>query len=449
MIITMPQKVKRIIETLKEAGYEAYVVGGCVRDSILDRNPDDWDITTSALPMQVKALFPVTIDTGLKHGTVTVLMDKETFEVTTYRLDGEYEDGRHPKEVTFTPSLEEDLKRRDFTINAMAYNDDAGLVDLFDGMGDIKRKVIRAVGEPDKRFEEDALRVMRAVRFSAQLGYDIEEGTSEAIKRHAENLKKISVERIQVELTKLLTSAHPDYILKAYELGITKEFLPEFDKAMATPQNNPHHCFNVGEHTIETLKNVRADRILRLTMLLHDLSKPETKTTDEEGIDHFYGHQQKGAKAASEILRRLRFDNDTIKNVSRLVEFHDYGLNVVPTAAIVRRAINKIGEDLFPLFLEVRRADILGQSMYQREEKEKLLTSWITIYDRIIEEGQCVSLKTLAIDGKEVLALYPDIKGPMIGKVLSELLDKVLEDPTSNNRDSLIEMLKEIVDEKG
>ncbi|MBR5945225.1 MAG: CCA tRNA nucleotidyltransferase [Lachnospiraceae bacterium] len=449
MIITMPQKVKRIIETLKEAGYEAYVVGGCVRDSFLGRNPDDWDITTSALPMQVKALFPVTIDTGLQHGTVTILMDKETFEVTTYRLDGEYEDGRHPKDVTFTPSLEEDLKRRDFTINAMAYNDEAGLVDLFDGMGDIDRKLIRAVGDPDKRFEEDALRVMRAVRFSAQLGYNIETNTSEAIKRHAENLKKISVERIQVELTKLLTSDNPDYIRKAYELGITKEFLPELDEAMETSQNNPHHCFNVGDHTIETLRNVRADKILRLTMLFHDLGKPETKTTDEKGIDHFYGHQKIGAEKAGKILRRLRFDNDTIKNVSRLVEFHDYGLSVEPTPAVVRRAINKIGEDLFPLFLEVRRADMLGQSMYMREEKEKLLTSWITIYDRIIKESQCVSLKTLALDGKDVIALYPDIKGPVIGKVLSELLDKVLDDPSCNNRETLINLLKEIVDEKG
>jgi len=449
MTITMPSKVKRIIETLEEAGYEAYVVGGCVRDSILNRNPDDWDITTSALPMEVKALFPVTIDTGLQHGTVTILMDKETFEVTTYRLDGEYEDGRHPKDVTFTPSLEEDLKRRDFTINAMAYNETKGLVDLFDGMGDIERKIIRAVGEPDKRFEEDALRVMRAVRFSAQLGYEIEDETAMAIKRHAVSLSRISAERIQVELTKLLTSDNPDYIRKAYDLGITKEILPEFDVAMETPQNNPHHCYNVGEHTIETLKNIRADKVLRFTMLFHDISKPEAKTTDENGVDHFYGHQKLGAKKAHEVLRRLRFDNDTISDVCKLVEYHDYGLKVKPTPAIVRRGINKIGEELFPLFLEVRKADMLGQGTYQREEKEELLREWKETYEEVISKKQCVSLKELKVGGRDIMAISKDIKGPIIGEVLDELLDKVLEDPDLNEPETLIKIAKEIISRKG
>ncbi|MBE5856962.1 MAG: CCA tRNA nucleotidyltransferase [Lachnospiraceae bacterium] len=444
MTLNMPPKVKRIIETLEEAGYEAYVVGGCVRDSILNRTPDDWDITTSALPAEVKSLFHATIDTGLQHGTVSVLMDKETFEITTYRVDGEYEDGRHPKEVTFTPSLEEDLKRRDFTINAMAYNDKKGLVDLFDGIGDIERKVIRAVGEPDKRFEEDALRVMRAVRFSAQLGYEIEAKTADAIKRHAANLKKVSAERIQVELTKLLVSDHPDYIKKAYELGITKIILPEFDTAMETGQNNPHHCYSVGEHTLETLRNIRSDKVLRLTMLFHDLSKPDVKTTDEEGIDHFRGHQQHGAEKAREVLRRLRFDNDTIRDVSKLVEFHDYGLNVKPTQAIVRRAINKIGEDLFPLFLEVRRADMMGQSNYQREEKEEQLNSWKRFYDKIVKEGQCVSLKTLDISGRDIIALKPEIKGPQIGEILNVLLNEVLENPDLNRKELLLERAKEL-----
>lgn len=444
MTLNMPPKVKRIIETLEEAGYEAYVVGGCVRDSILNRTPDDWDITTSALPAEVKSLFHATIDTGLQHGTVSVLMDKETFEVTTYRIDGEYEDGRHPKEVTFTPSLEEDLKRRDFTINAMAYNDKVGLVDLFDGMGDITRRIIRAVGDPDKRFEEDALRVMRAVRFSAQLGYEIEDKTAEAIVRHAENLKKVSAERIQVELIKLLVSDHPDYIKKAYDLGITKIILPEFNKAMDSDQNNPHHRFSVGEHTIETLKHVRADKILRLTMLFHDLSKPDVKTTDENGIDHFWGHQKHGAEKAREVLKRLRFDNDTIRDVGKLVEFHDYGLDVTPTETIVRRAINKIGEGLFPLFLEVRRADMRGQSDYQREEKEEQLNSWNRIYDKIVREGQCVSLKTLDITGRDIMALKPDIKGPQIGETLNALLNEVLENPDLNKKELLLERAKEL-----
>lgn len=445
MTITLPPKVNRIIETLEAAGYEAYVVGGCVRDSILGREPDDWDVTTSALPMEVKALFPITIDTGLQHGTVSILMDKETFEVTTYRVDGEYEDGRHPTEVTFTPSLEEDLKRRDFTINAMAYNEKRGLVDLFDGMCDIDRRIIRAVGEPDRRFEEDALRVMRAVRFSAQLGYNIEDKTAEAIRRHAANLEKISAERIQTELVKLIVSAHPDYIKKAYELGITKVIMPEFDRMMETEQHNPHHCYSVGEHTVVTLKNVRSDRYLRLTMLLHDISKPEVKTTDKDGVDHFKGHQQAGALKAKEILKRLRFDNDTIKAVSRLVESHDYGIGVTPTDKIVRRAINRIGEDLFPLFLEVRRADMMGQSDYMRREKEEALEAWEDTYKAIIQTSQCVSLRTLAITGNDIMSLHESVKGPLVGEILKKLLDMVLDNPELNTRETLLEKAKELI----
>ena len=226
MKLTIPEKAEKILRKLEANGYEAYVVGGCVRDSILGRRPDDWDITTSARPEQVKALFARTVDTGLKHGTVTVLMDKEGFEVTTYRLDGDYEDGRHPKEVSFTASLKEDLKRRDFTINAMAYHPDRGLVDLFRGMDDMADKVIRCVGDPLERFQEDALRILRAVRFSAQLGFSIEEKTRRGIEKLAPNLKLVSAERIQTELVKLLVSPHPDYLRTAYETGITRQFLP-------------------------------------------------------------------------------------------------------------------------------------------------------------------------------------------------------------------------------
>ena len=273
MILEIPKNAETILHILEKAGYEAYVVGGCVRDSILGRSPDDWDITTSAKPEQVKALFHRTVDTGLQHGTVTVLMEKEGYEVTTYRVDGEYEDGRHPKEVTFTASLKEDLKRRDFTINAMAYNPSSGLVDLFGGLEDIERKIIRCVGDPLERFTEDALRIMRAVRFSAQLGFAIEEETRKALKVLAPNLKHVSAERIQVELVKLLMSPHPDYLRVAYEAGITAEFLPEFDACMTTSQNTPHHCYTVGEHILHSLCHVRADKVLRITMLLHDIGK--------------------------------------------------------------------------------------------------------------------------------------------------------------------------------
>ncbi len=255
--IALPEAVRDIIHTLQGAGYEAWAVGGCVRDSILGRVPDDWDITTSARPEQVKALFKKTVDTGIQHGTVTVLWHREGYEVTTYRIDGEYEDSRHPKEVQFTASLREDLRRRDFTINAMAYNEEAGLVDIFGGIGDIRAKKIRCVGDPMERFSEDALRMMRAVRFSAQLGYEIEAETEAAICRLSHTLEKISAERIRTELVKLLVSPHPELIRACWRTGMTAVFLPEFDRMMETAQNNRHHCYCVGEHTIRAMELLR------------------------------------------------------------------------------------------------------------------------------------------------------------------------------------------------
>src|SRR5699024_4933972 len=289
------------------------------------------------------------------------------YEVTTYRIDGEYEDGRHPKEVAFTASLEEDLKRRDFTINAMAYHPDRGLVDLFRGMDDMRAEIIRCVGNPLERFGEDALRILRAVRFSAQLGFSIEEETKKGIEELAPNLKLVSAERIQTELVKLLVSPHPDYFLTAYETGITRQFLPEFDACMETGQNTPHHCLSVGLHTLQSLLNIRPDKVLRLTMLLHDIGKPAVKKTDENGRDHFKMHGPAGEKMASAILRRLKFDNDTISKVCRLIRWHDD--RPAPDMCSVRRAVNRIGEDIFPLYLEVQRADMLAQSTYKREEK--------------------------------------------------------------------------------
>ena len=351
MPIQLPEDVKSILHILQDAGYEAYAVGGCIRDSLLGRTPDDWDITTSARPEETKALFEKTIDTGIQHGTVTVMRHGRGYEVTTYRVDGEYEDGRHPKEVTFTASLEEDLKRRDFTVNAMAYNEEDGLVDLFGGRQDLERKIIRCVGEANERFEEDALRIMRAVRFSAQLGFTIEERTKEAIRGHADRLRQVSAERIQMELTKLVTSPNPDFLRIAWETGITAVVLPEFDRLMEQPQNNPHHCFSVGEHTLHAMRAVRPDKCLRLAMLLHDVAKPLCLTTDEAGIDHFHGHAQKGERIAAQILKRLRYDNHTTELVSRLVKWHDAAIE--PEKKAVRRAASRMGKDLFPLILEV------------------------------------------------------------------------------------------------
>lgn len=441
--IKMPGKVNKIIGVLQEAGFEAYAVGGCIRDSLLGRTPNDWDITTSAKPMEVKALFSHTIDTGIQHGTVTILLDREGFEVTTYRIDGEYEDGRHPKEVSFTGSLEEDLKRRDFTINALAYNETAGLIDIFEGQRDLKDGIIRCVGNAEERFTEDALRMLRAIRFSAQLGYRIEENTLAAIHKLAGNLEKISAERIQTELLKLMVSPHPDYLRTAYECGVTKVFFPEFDLAMETPQNHPHHCYNVGEHILHSLIEVPADKVLRLTMLLHDIAKPQCLTVDEKGITHFHGHEEMGAEMSRVILRRLRMDNDTTDKVCRLVRFHDYGNGVAPDRRIVRRAVNKIGEDLFDDFILAKKADLLAQSMYLREEKLSNLAAWDACYREIREAEECVSLRTLAVNGRDLIAagLQP---GRELGDILKQLLDEVLETPEKNEKDYLISRAKEL-----
>ncbi|MDE5893320.1 MAG: CCA tRNA nucleotidyltransferase [Acetatifactor sp.] len=443
MVINLPEKVKYIINTITEAGYEAYAVGGCIRDSILGREPNDWDITTSARPEQVKGLFRRTIDTGIAHGTVTVMLDKEGFEVTTYRIDGEYEDHRHPKEVIFTSQLVEDLRRRDFTINAMAYNETAGLVDAFNGMEDIKQKVIRCVGCARDRFTEDALRILRAIRFSAQLGYTIEEETAQAIRELAPSLFTISAERIQTELVKLLVSPHPDYLRQAYDMHVTAVILPELDQCMRTSQNHPHHCYTVGEHILHSLEHVPPQKELRLAMLLHDIGKPKTMEVDRKGTTHFYGHPSVSAKMAEQILRRLKFDNDTIVTVCRLVEFHDYGNNVKPAPATVRRAVNRMGEEIFPGFLLVKRADIMAQSDYQRSEKLELVDAWEKEYQDILAKKQCVSLKTLAVSGRDLIAAGMS-PGREMGELLQQMLMHVLDVPEDNSREKLFEIFLKV-----
>ena len=439
MKIQLPEKVNMIIDRLQEHGYEAYAVGGCVRDSILGRVPDDWDITTSATPLETKALFQRTFDTGIEHGTITVLIDKDAFEVTTYRVDGEYEDNRHPKEVTFTRCLKEDLLRRDFTINAMAYNESEGLVDIFGGIQDLQDGVIRCVGNAEERFGEDALRILRAVRFAAQLGFDIEEETRKGIIKLAPTLANISAERVQVELIKLLISPKTDLLRTAYELGITKVILPELDEMMATTQENIHHMYTVGEHTLKAIKMIRADKVLRLTMLLHDIAKPQMKTMDESGQAHFKMHDVKGVEMAKMILRRLKFDNDTIGKVTKLVRYHDYRIPAEPQK--VRRAMNKIGEELFPLYLEVRKADTLAQSEYLREEKLQNIVEVEVCYQGILERKECVSLKNLAVSGNDLIAngMKP---GKEMGVVLNTLLERVIEEPEWNSKEKLLELAK-------
>lgn len=434
MVIQLPEHVTYIIDTLESAGYEAYAVGGCVRDTLLGRVPGDWDITTSATPEQVKAQFKRTIDTGIAHGTVTVMLDKCGYEVTTYRIDGEYEDARHPKEVVYTDNLLEDLKRRDFTINAMAYNKTKGLVDVFDGIGDLARGIIRCVGEPEERFGEDALRMIRAVRFAAQLGFSVDTATKDAIALLAPTLKQVSAERIQVELVKLLTSENPQEVRTMYETGISKVILPEWDAMMETPQNNPHHCYNVGEHTIAALNHTGADKVLRLSAFLHDIAKPCCRTTDDNGIDHFYGHPEAGAVKAKEVLRRLKFDNATIDAVKTLIWGHD--VNPALTDKSVRRAVRKIGLSCYPMIFELKRADILAQSEYKRIEKMEALAQYEKLYREIMDRQDCLSLKELAVNGKDLMELGVQ-QGKDIGRILNALLDIVVEEPQKNTKEYL------------
>ncbi len=452
----IPQKVNDIIEELMQHGYEAYAVGGCVRDMVLGREPEDWDITTSATPYEVKKIFRRTVDTGIVHGTVTVLMEKEHYEVTTYRLDGEYEDNRHPKQVEFTSSLVEDLKRRDFTINAMAYNEKEGFIDLFGGMEDLNKGLIRCVGSAEERFDEDALRILRAVRFSAQLGFTIEEDTLCAIEAKAENLMNISAERIRVELTKLLISDHPNRLRLLYELGITSVVFPEFDAMMKTEQKNIHHIYSVGDHTIHAVSEVagglkeqrfeiRERTILRWTMLLHDIEKPNTITLGKDGQNHFFGHQEKGALTAKNILRRLKFDNDTIDAVVHLIRWHDY--RFVLTSAGMRKAASKIGKEYMELLFEVNRADTSAKNPQHTKEKFDRIATARQLYREIIDKEECVSLKELQINGKDLITIGMK-PGKKMGELLNSLLSEVLDNPSLNDRDTLLTITKQMLEKQ-
>lgn len=434
--IEIPQGAAWVLEQLRDAGYEAYVVGGCVRDSLLHRMPDDWDITTSAKPEDTKRIFRRTVDTGIQHGTVTVMVDRTGYEVTTYRIDGEYADGRHPEHVTFTASLLEDLKRRDFTINAMAYSPAEGLVDEFDGIGDINRRVIRAVGDPVQRFTEDALRMMRAIRFSAQLDYRIDEDTREGIRLLAPNLQKVSAERIRVELEKLLLSEHPEELKEAYELGLLRQFLPELSECMECGQNNPHHCLSVGDHILCAVKAARRDKVLRLALLLHDIAKPQVKTTDENGIDHFHGHAARSAALADRILRDLKYDNQTREAAVRLIAWHD--CNLGDSLPEIRKSISELGEEWFLPLLEVKTSDVEAQSDYQRDEKLGKIEYWRNAFEEIRCAGDCLSLKDLAVSGKDLIAAGA-APGKKIGRILHEMLEEVLREPAHNTREYLLE----------
>lgn len=400
--IELPKDVRHIINVLMENGYEAYAVGGCVRDSILGRTPGDWDITTSALPMQVKALFRRTIDTGIQHGTVTVMLGKNGYEVTTYRIDGKYEDSRHPKSVEFTSNLVEDLKRRDFTINAMAYNDEHGIVDAFDGMGDLKRKIIRCVGKAHDRFDEDALRILRAVRFSAQLGFDIEDDTAKAAKELAPTLVKISRERIHTELNKLLLSDNPDYFSVVYDLGVMKIIIPELENIDA-------HKLDRIQHFIKKTRAVLPERYAALLSCVD-------------------------ADTAGRILKGLKLDNATISMAAKLVKY--YNMNPVVSEAAVRHYINEVGENDALRIVDFN-ISICGS------ELNKGYTDMKKICVMVKERGDCTELRNLKISGKDLVgAGFP--AGKQLGEILQKLLCEVLDNPKFNEYNYLLKRAVEL-----
>ncbi len=436
--IEIPKSVKLIIDVLEKNGFEAFAVGGCVRDTILNRDPQDWDITTSAKPQQVKELFHKTLDTGLQHGTVTVMISHVGYEVTTYRIDGEYNDSRHPDSVEFTSNLIEDLKRRDFTINAMAYNPREGLVDAFEGLKDIDNKVIRCVGNAEERFGEDALRILRAVRFSAQLGFEIADETLDAIRKLSPTLSKISAERIRNELEKLIESDHPEKLVQAYELGITKVVLPEFDDMMECDQITPYHQYNVGEHTIIVMQNVPANRVMRFTALFHDVAKPKVKWIDEKnGRTHFKGHALEGSIMVGKILRRLRVDNKTIKTVSRLIACHDdRPADKGMTPENIRRSVHKIGKDIYEQYLQIAYADFQGKSDYGKEKGFDGYLYACEQFKYIMENEICTSVAEMKISGKILIEMGCPT-GSIIGDILDELMDMVLADPAKNTEEYL------------
>ena len=438
--INIPKDVEYIINELDKNNYKAYIVGGAVRDSILGRNPKDWDITTNAKPEEVIEIFENcnVIPTGIQHGTVTIMINDVGYEVTTYRTEGEYSDGRHPDKVEFVSSLKEDLSRRDFTINSMAYNSSVGLVDYFDGIKDLNNKVIKCVGDPNKRFEEDKLRVMRAIRFSAQLDFKIDSRTICEIISIDNGLEGISIERIRDEFNKILISDSSRLDI-LYTSDLTNYFIPEFDK-MERNQNNPYHHLNLIDHTFLATNLIENELHLKLTMLLHDIGKLETETLDENDISHYYNHAVYSEEKAKEILTRMKYDNTTIEKVLTLIKYHDCTLE---SNHSIKKMLNKIGEELLGDLIKVKWADILAQNpIYAKDRLLNLVEVQLKLND-ILVKNECFSLKDLNINGRDLMEELNLIGGKQIGEILNYLLDKVLESPELNIKETLLLMAKE------
>ncbi len=441
MNIEISEGAQRIIRKLNMKGYEAYVVGGAIRDILMGRTPHDYDIATNALAKEIKSIFPRTYDTGIKHGTVTVMEGGTCFEVTTFRNDGSYTDFRHPEKVEFINDVEIDMKRRDFTINAIAYSDKTGVIDCVGGEEDIQNKLIRCVGIPEVRFKEDALRMLRAVRFSAVLGFDIEEKTASAIRKYGVLIKKISAERIREEIEKILRSENPGGVKKLHELGLLKHILPELDICFSVPQKNKYHLYNVGEHIIQAVSHTPEDIIIRWAALLHDIGKPLCKSVDQNGIIHFYGHHHESVKLADDILHRLRLDNDSRKSILMLIENHD--IRIDPSPISVKRVMARLGEELFLKLLILQEADNSAKNPKYLADKLNKLNDIRVIYRKVLAERQPYMTSDLVINGRDLIKIGFRA-GREIGDALHTLLDEVLMNPSLNNREYLMQRAKEI-----
>lgn len=445
MTMDMPKNVDTAINLLQSAGFEAYAVGGCVRDSLLGKTPNDWDITTSAKPEDMKSVFINfhCIDTGIKHGTVTVVIDGEPLEITTFRLDGEYEDNRHPKSVTFTSNLGADLGRRDFTVNAMAYSKMTGTVDLFGGQNDLKNKIIRCVGDPDRRFNEDALRILRALRFASALDFEIEEKTAQSLLKNCALLGNISEERIAKELLKLVCGKGAKRILTDFA-PVLFESLPELQPMYKNSHDNPHHCYDIYEHTLIAVESIDPEPTLRFAMLLHDCGKPAVKKFDENGVAHFYGHQRISAEISAQILARLKVSNKFRDEILFLVSNHDRW-ELYENTEKMPRYLSKFGLDGVLKLLKVMRADVLAQSPEYRYRLDQIADAEETAKN-LAAQKPCLSLSELQINGRTLMDIGIP-QGRKLGAVLAQLLDEVIDGVTKNTQEALTTRAREIYSE--
>lgn len=436
-MIELPEQVKKALDVLEKSGYEAYIIGGCVRDAIMGTCPVDYDITTSALPAETESAFfgEKLIETGIAHGTVTVAFQGIPIEITTYRIDSEYSDNRHPDSVRFTKSLYEDAARRDFTMNAIAYNERDGIVDNFGGRDDIKCRIIRCVGDPDKRFKEDALRIMRALRFSSTLGFEIEEDTKQAIFINKELLLNVSRERIASELTKLLCGKNVREVLIGY-VDVLAVVIPELLPMKGFDQQNPHHIFDILEHTAEAVENVPSEPSLRLAAMFHDIGKPECFSVDERGIGHFYGHSKVSERIADQSMKDLRFDNATRNLVKCLVSRHDMQIDLNEKA--VKRAMCKLTPETFFKLIALKRADNLAQNPVYRD-RQLYYDKLESIAEDVLASNECFSLKNLSVKGGDLIAIGMK-PGHEIGEMLQYLLEAVINEKVKNEKSELLDM---------